>query len=122
MALLNKAPRAATIVAAPSRAGSGSGADRLKVATLSDAAFTRLLGPLTGIMGRHARENYGPGFSGGGEGFPTGAGAAGGPSAGLAATDFSQIAPHEVAPQASATSNQPGGGTWIGGLGASPFS
>lgn len=123
LALLNKAPRAATIVASPSRSG---GPDRLRVATLSDAAFTRLLGPLTGIMGRHARENYGESFAASlntATAAPPLPASSANTTAALSATDFSQIAPHEVAPQAGgASSNQPGGGTWIGGLGASPFS
>lgn len=108
---MNKAPRAATIVAAPSRSG---GSDKLRVATLSESAFTRLLGPLSGIMGRHARENYGL------PSFHDNSNTDGNPANGLAATDFSQIAPHEVAPSGG-NSTMPGGGTWVGGLGSSPF-
>ncbi|KAL9939444.1 hypothetical protein V8E36_001261 [Tilletia maclaganii] len=61
LALLNNAPRAASIVAAPLPAGGSADAPpRLRVATLSEQAFTRLLGPLAGIMSRHAETHYGP--------------------------------------------------------------
>lgn len=114
LALLNKAPRAATILASPSpRAGSP---ERLRVATLSESAFTRLLGPLSGIMGRHAQEHYGTSSA-----APSAPALA--PStlnSGMAATDFGEIAPHSVAPTGMG-GPQPGGGTWINGLGASPF-
>lgn len=56
LALLNNAPRAASIVAA---APPNSSVDKLRVVTMSERAFTRLLGPLAGIMGRHAKEAYG---------------------------------------------------------------
>ncbi|KAK0552442.1 hypothetical protein OC845_001708 [Tilletia horrida] len=71
LALLNNAPRAASIVAASS--GSGEAPARLRVATLSEQAFTRLLGPLAGIMSRHAETHYGSGPS------PTDMLSAGGP-------------------------------------------
>ncbi|CAD6968360.1 unnamed protein product, partial [Tilletia controversa] len=58
LALLNNAPRAASIVANQPAAGASSTA-RLRVATLSEQAFTRLLGPLAGIMSRHAETHYG---------------------------------------------------------------
>ncbi|CAO1613543.1 unnamed protein product [Parajaminaea phylloscopi] len=121
LALLNNAPRAATIVAAASRSAIASGAvDKIRVAALSESAFTRLLGPLAGIMGRHAREHYGP--SSLARDGPSAAPAltSTGPSS-LAGTHFAEIAPHQVAPTAVEGGSQPGGGTWIGGLGASPF-
>lgn len=87
LALLHNAPRVASIVAAEhagstdETAGSGMEVDepqtedervevrpakkakrssgKLKVALMSEHAFTRLLGPLAGIMSRHAREQYG---------------------------------------------------------------
>lgn len=49
LALLNNAPRAATVAAA----------SKLRVVTMSERAFTRLLGPLAGILERHAKEAYG---------------------------------------------------------------
>ncbi|EPQ27737.1 uncharacterized protein PFL1_04874 [Pseudozyma flocculosa PF-1] len=55
LALLNNAPRAASVVASASSVTS----DKLRVVTMSERAFTRLLGPLAGIMGRHAKETYG---------------------------------------------------------------
>ncbi|KAN0064209.1 hypothetical protein ACQY0O_003376 [Thecaphora frezii] len=55
LALLNNAPRAASIVASASSDATG----KLRVVTMSEQAFTRLLGPLAGIMGRHAKETYG---------------------------------------------------------------
>lgn len=51
LALLNSAPRAATV-----RAVSG----RLRVATLGEKAFTRLLGPVVEILTRSAVTKYGP--------------------------------------------------------------
>lgn len=51
LALLYNTPRAASVVVS-SPAG-------LKVAKLSEKQFTRLLGPLTGIMSRNAKERYG---------------------------------------------------------------
>ena len=52
LALLNSAPRAATV-----RPLTGSG--RLRVATLGEKAFTRLLGPVVEILTRRAERNYG---------------------------------------------------------------
>ncbi|GAA5933640.1 hypothetical protein JCM1841_004504 [Sporobolomyces salmonicolor] len=54
LALINSAPRAATV-----RAVSGQG--RLRVATLGEKAFTRLLGPIIDILARKAERSYGPG-------------------------------------------------------------
>ncbi|SCV72152.1 BQ2448_4846 [Microbotryum intermedium] len=54
LALLNSAPRAATV-----RAMAGQG--RLRVATLGEKAFTRLLGPVLDILQRKAEHSYGPG-------------------------------------------------------------
>lgn len=45
LALMNSAPRAATVRAAP-------GTGRLRVATLGEKAFTRLLGRESGIVSR----------------------------------------------------------------------
>lgn len=50
LALLNNAPRAATVAAV---------GEKLRVVTMSERAFTRLLGPLAGILERHAKETYG---------------------------------------------------------------
>ena len=104
LALLNNAPRAASIVAAApinGEEGSATGATgkKLKVATLSEKAFTRLLGPLAGIMGRYAEERYGP---------------TSGPSLGAAPSQDGSHLPGSIAPHQTVTT----GGTWIGG---SPF-
>ncbi len=56
LALLNNAPRAATVAAAAAAAAAGA---KLRVVTMSERAFTRLLGPLAGILERHAKETYG---------------------------------------------------------------
>lgn len=53
LALINRAPRAATV-----RATGGDGA-KLRVAALGEKAFTRLLGPVREIMARSAGERYG---------------------------------------------------------------
>lgn len=53
LALLNRAPRAATV-----KAGGNAG-DKLRVAALGEKAFTRLLGPVREIMARKAGEMYG---------------------------------------------------------------
>ncbi|GAA5925589.1 cAMP-dependent protein kinase regulatory subunit BCY1 [Sporobolomyces koalae] len=54
LALINSAPRAATVRAVP-------GQGRLRVATLGEKAFTRLLGPIIDILARKAERSYGPG-------------------------------------------------------------
>ncbi|KAL5527167.1 hypothetical protein ACEPAG_5958 [Sanghuangporus baumii] len=59
LALLRRAPRAATVSAVHRRDLS---APKLKVAALDAAAFTRLLGPLREIMERKAGESYGPNY------------------------------------------------------------
>ncbi|CBQ71631.1 cAMP-dependent protein kinase type II regulatory chain [Sporisorium reilianum SRZ2] len=58
LALLNNAPRAATVAAA-----AAASATKLRVVTMSERAFTRLLGPLAGILERHAKETYGDEYS-----------------------------------------------------------
>ncbi|BGP40522.1 hypothetical protein JCM10449v2_004484 [Rhodotorula kratochvilovae] len=69
LALINSAPRAATVRAKP-------GEGRLRVATLGEKAFTRLLGPIIDILARKAERSYGPGAavnapgSNGGRGGP----------------------------------------------------
>lgn len=52
LALLNSAPRAATVRVA-------QGTPRLRVAALGEKAFTRLLGPVIDILSRHAASHYG---------------------------------------------------------------
>lgn len=54
LALLHRAPRAATVVASES-----SPSGKLRVGVLQEDAFTRLLGPLSDIMNRHAAMHYG---------------------------------------------------------------
>lgn len=49
---MNSAPRAATV-----RAMKGAG--KLRVATLGEKAFTRLLGPVIDILHRKAEKSYG---------------------------------------------------------------
>ncbi|KAK0520206.1 hypothetical protein OC835_007283 [Tilletia horrida] len=151
LALLNNAPRAASIVSSPVASGSsaeGAAAPRLRVATLSEQAFTRLLGPLAGIMSRHAETHYGAGGAsdllgggGGGAGVAPGAGGAGvgvggssgfpfapgfamGSSVHSAPQQQPPLAPHEAhrnagaAPFDTAGAPDQAGGTW---LGSSPF-
>ena len=73
------------------RARPGEG--RLRVATLGEKAFTRLLGPIIDILARKAERSYGPGAAvsargstsgplvGGGAGADAQEGGAGGPGA-----------------------------------------
>ncbi|GAA6041142.1 hypothetical protein JCM8097_004136 [Rhodosporidiobolus ruineniae] len=75
LALINSAPRAATVRAKP-------GEGRLRVATLGEKAFTRLLGPIIDILARKAERSYGPGSAvnaqpSAGAGISQGSGAAG---------------------------------------------
>lgn len=96
LALLNNAPRAATVV--PSAA-------KLRVVTMSERAFTRLLGPLAGILERHAKETYGDyGVA------PTAAPAM---NAGLAVGEDASEFPHPMDSTA-----KPGEGAWSS---ANPF-
>lgn len=62
LALLNNAPRAATVAAVPTQEEAAPTA-KLRVVTMSERAFTRLLGPLAGILERHAKETYGDEYS-----------------------------------------------------------
>lgn len=68
LALINSAPRAATVRAKP-------GEGRLRVATLGEKAFTRLLGPIIDILARKAERSYGPGAAVGASAAPTAASA-----------------------------------------------
>lgn len=54
LALLHRAPRAATVLASER-----SPNKKLRVGVLQEDAFTRLLGPLSDIMNRHAAMHYG---------------------------------------------------------------
>lgn len=56
LSLLRLEPRAATVSAV---VRANPSAPRLKVAALDANAFTRLLGPLRGIMERNAGRSYG---------------------------------------------------------------
>lgn len=53
LALMHRVPRAATV-----QASTQQEAGALRVAALEEQAFTRLLGPLAGIMARHAETHY----------------------------------------------------------------
>jgi cAMP-dependent protein kinase regulator len=59
LALLHRAPRAATVRASVSSGDSGEPPNKLKVAVLDAQAFTRLLGNLKSLLDRHATQNYG---------------------------------------------------------------
>lgn len=59
LALLNRAPRAATVRAAET--GEQQDEPKLRIAALGEQAFTRLLGPVREIMARKAGEMYGLG-------------------------------------------------------------
>lgn len=105
------------------------------MAALSESAFTRLLGPLTGIMGRHAREHYGQ------AGFVASDGGLQQSVPPVVEYGFGEIAPNNrvggigadvgasptsvgarAAPGgAEAGAGTLGGGTWVGGMGSSPF-
>ena len=85
LALLNSAPRAATVRPFP-----GSG--RLRVATLGEKAFTRLLGPVVEILTRRAERNYGPASSAPTSSVSGGAASGNGPG-GLTTTPTSTSSP-----------------------------
>lgn len=111
LALLNNAPRAATVAATATAAaaggeGGGQGV-KLRVVTMSERAFTRLLGPLAGILERHAKETYGDEYISGANGNGNGNGN-GVNNAGLV-QDF----PHPMDSTA-----KPGEGAWSA---ANPF-
>lgn len=121
LALLNHAPRAASIVAARSTS-------TLRVATLSEKAFTRLLGPLAGIMSRHAEEHYGTSSTAAASNLPRSAGSsvssqAGGLNQNVFAAGMGGLSqgvgPHDNS--GTINNKTPGDGTWIGGAGYSPF-
>lgn len=59
LALLHRAPRAATVRASVNPADSTDPPNKLKVAVLDAQAFTRLLGNLKTLLDRHASQNYG---------------------------------------------------------------
>ncbi|PWN46280.1 camp-dependent protein kinase regulatory subunit [Ceraceosorus guamensis] len=107
LALLNNAPRAASIVAS---------SPALRLATLSESAFKRLVGPLAGIMARHAHDHYGAGASRATRGASPSFRASNPSRGGLNAPPaVPSVGPHESA------SSGLGEGTWVGGIGASPF-
>ncbi|QRW06547.1 cAMP-dependent protein kinase inhibitor [Ceratobasidium sp. AG-Ba] len=62
LALLHRAPRAATVRASVRPADSSEPANKLKVAVLDAQAFTRLLGNLKSLLDRHASQNYGASY------------------------------------------------------------
>ncbi|KAG8774764.1 hypothetical protein FRC12_001837 [Ceratobasidium sp. 428] len=62
LALLHRAPRAATVRASVSSPNSTGPANKLKVAVLDAQAFTRLLGNLKSLLDRHATQNYGSSY------------------------------------------------------------
>lgn len=59
LALLHRAPRAATVRASVQTSDSDTPPGKLKVAVLDAQAFTRLLGNLKSLLDRHATQNYG---------------------------------------------------------------
>ncbi|KAJ1018528.1 hypothetical protein NDA16_004810 [Ustilago loliicola] len=99
LALLNNAPRAATVAAAAASGGEA----KLRVVTMSERAFTRLLGPLAGILERHAKETYGDEYIGG----ASSSGSAGINSAALASEVGGNSFPHPMD-----SSAKPGEGAW----------
>ncbi|OAV91627.1 hypothetical protein PTTG_05282 [Puccinia triticina 1-1 BBBD Race 1] len=102
LALLNSAPRAATV-----RVAKGTG--RLRVAALGEKAFTRLLGPVIDILSRHAASHYGPaevssgsGVSGGPEPMASGSS---GPDGSPAAHDRQSPRSAPLPPSSASTSS-----------------
>jgi cAMP-dependent protein kinase regulator len=61
LALLHRAPRAATVRASVTGDNNGE-PNKLKVAVLDAQAFTRLLGNLKSLLDRHATQNYGASY------------------------------------------------------------
>lgn len=59
LALLHRAPRAATVRASVRTSDSDGPPSKLKVAVLDAQAFTRLLGNLKSLLDRHASQHYG---------------------------------------------------------------
>lgn len=112
LALLNNAPRAATIVAA---APPGVSLGRVRVAVLAEQAFKRLVGSLASTMELHASQHY---FNGG---------AGTGTASGVVGPGPSEAESEGIDPRAGAGAGLDGGlagagsGRWVGGLGASPF-
>ncbi|KAB5589222.1 CAMP-dependent protein kinase inhibitor [Ceratobasidium theobromae] len=62
LALLHRAPRAATVRASVRAGDSDEPPVKLKVAVLDAQAFTRLLGNLKSLLDRHATQNYGASY------------------------------------------------------------
>ncbi|KAG8678749.1 hypothetical protein FRC08_017536 [Ceratobasidium sp. 394] len=62
LALLHRAPRAATVRASVRSPDSTGPPNKLKVAVLDAQAFTRLLGNLKSLLDRHATQNYGSSY------------------------------------------------------------
>jgi cAMP-dependent protein kinase regulator len=58
LALLNNAPRAASIVAVPSSSAGPTSSGKVRVAVLSEQAFKRLVGSLASTMELHASTHY----------------------------------------------------------------
>lgn len=100
LALLNNAPRAATVAAA-------SAATKLRVVTMSERAFTRLLGPLAGILERHAKERYGDEYSLGHANANAATSVNNGALAGAEGADAGSSFPHPMD-----SSAKPGEGAW----------
>ncbi|SPO31898.1 probable cAMP-dependent protein kinase type II regulatory chain [Ustilago trichophora] len=108
LALLNNAPRAATVAAVQAEAV------KLRVVTMSERAFTRLLGPLAGILERHAKETYGDEYS---QTSNDGAGSVMNNNAGLAGNGADESVGSNL-PHPMDSTAKPGEGAWSS---ANPF-
>lgn len=97
LALMNHSRRAATVTAS---ARSPNGV--MRVAVLNEDAFTRLLGPLSDIMNRHAQAHYGPGTT------TAAAGAATAATTTPASTSASASAPTSTSTSASGSASASG--------------
>lgn len=94
-------------------------ASKIQLAILSEEAFRRLVGSLTSTMERHAEEHYYHDQSTRAERTVGTTAAPFATSQRPPASDETQWAPHDIS--APSDSRGPGAGTWVGGLGASPF-
>ncbi|MCO5613717.1 hypothetical protein L7F22_067995 [Adiantum nelumboides] len=132
LALLNNAPRAASVVAIqPPADAASSSSGKVRVAVLSESAFKRLVGSLASTMELHASTHYYGSNSRDGSISSTSSGQAIGPTTNLPSNISAAInasdsdvgpSPHDIDeggidPRSGAASM----GRWVGGLGASPF-
>ncbi|PWN32045.1 camp-binding domain-like protein [Meira miltonrushii] len=129
LALLNNAPRAASIVATQPPADTAT-SGKVRVAVLSESAFKRLVGSLASTMELHASTHYYGSNSRDGSVSSTGSGSAIDPTTTLPSNISAAInasnsdvgpSPHDVVEGGLDPRSGSSMGRWVGGLGASPF-